>query len=310
MELFRTSTNTYIVDLTPRTWAAAKTYAESINVSLANKSTGHAALAVIETAAEQATVSTQVLSLAKTSTASAEDGGGARYIWLGGSDVATEGSWVWVNGNPITYANWGTGSMWQGSGQSSEPDNYQNQDALAMGLQTWPNGSSPNNGLGDAGQWNDIRDSNTMPSLIELPADATRVTMGNRHVALDVDGNAGIAVKIIGAVFGKATIANGEWVGIGIGIDLLDKGMSYDALAGLALNAAKLTTNDQIVTTLWTNVVGSAPTAADKAPFIKMLEDGMTPGALAHMAAETTLNVANVDLVGLAQTGVVYTPVV
>lgn len=134
-----------------------------------------------------------------------------------------------------------------------------------------------------------------------------RLNFTDKNLALDLGGNAGQVVKILGAVFGKSAVANKEYVGIGL--DLLDKGMSYDTLAGLALNAAKATTNDQIVNTLWTNVIGSAPSAADKAPFIKMLEDGMTPGALAHIAADTSYNTANINLVGLAQTGIEYTPV-
>lgn len=134
-----------------------------------------------------------------------------------------------------------------------------------------------------------------------------RIKFSDTSVALDLNGNAGTAVKILGAVFGKSAVTNKEYVGIGL--DLLDKGMSYDTLAGLALGAAKATTNDQIVTSLWTNVIGSAPSTTDKAPFIKMLEDGMTPGALAHLAADTAFNATNVNLVGLAQTGVEYLPV-
>jgi hypothetical protein len=134
-----------------------------------------------------------------------------------------------------------------------------------------------------------------------------RLIFSNFSVAFDLNKNAGTAAKILGAVFGKSAVTNKSYVGIGI--DLLDKGMNYETLAGLALNAAKATTNDQIVTTLWTNVVGSAPSAADKAPFIKMLEDGMTPGALAQMAADTSINTTNINLVGLAQTGIEYTPV-
>ncbi len=49
--------------------------------------------------------------------------------------------------------------------------------------------------------------------------------------------------------------------------------------------------------------------AADKAPFIKMLADGMTPGALAQMAADTSFNTTKINLVGLTQTGLEYTPV-
>jgi hypothetical protein len=40
-----------------------------------------------------------------------------------------------------------------------------------------------------------------------------------------------------------------------------------------------------------------------------MLQNGMTPGALAHLAAETGLNTTNINLVGLAQTGVEYMPI-
>ena len=85
--------------------------------------------------------------------------------------------------------------------------------------------------------------------------------------------------------------------------------MSYDTLAGLALGAVGATTNDKIVTTLWTNVLGTAPKESDKAPFIKLLQDGMPAGALAHLAADTASNAININLVGLTQTGIEYTPV-
>jgi hypothetical protein len=34
---------------------------------------------------------------------------GLNAPWLGASDVATEGSWVWVDGSTVSYANWNTG---------------------------------------------------------------------------------------------------------------------------------------------------------------------------------------------------------
>jgi hypothetical protein len=134
-----------------------------------------------------------------------------------------------------------------------------------------------------------------------------RLSFKDTFIALDISANAGTTSKILGAVFGTKSLSNKEYVGLGL--DLLDKGMSYDNLGGLALSAARLTSKEQIVTTLFTNVVGKAPTAADKAPFIKMLDDGMPPGALARLAAETPLNANNINLVGLAQTGIEYTPV-
>lgn len=128
-----------------------------------------------------------------------------------------------------------------------------------------------------------------------------RLQFSDLKLALDLDGHAGQVAKLLGAVFGAAAVSNAGYAGIGL--QLLDGGMSYSDLGALALNAAGATTADQIVTLLWTNVVGTAPTAADKAPYIAMLEQGMSAGALATMAADTALNAAHIDLVGLAQTG-------
>jgi hypothetical protein len=85
--------------------------------------------------------------------------------------------------------------------------------------------------------------------------------------------------------------------------------MSYSDLGALALSAVGATTNDAIVTTLWRNVVGFNPSAAEKAPFIKMLADGMKAGDLVVLAADTALNTTNIGLIGLIQTGIEYTPV-
>ncbi len=80
-------------------------------------------------------------------------------------------------------------------------------------------------------------------------------------------------------------------------------------MAGLALGAAGAKTNDQIVSLLWNNVIGTKPSDADKQPYIALLENGMTAGALARLAADSSLNTTNINLVGLAQTGIEYIPV-
>ena len=46
-----------------------------------------------------------------------------------------------------------------------------------------------------------------------------------------------------------------------------------------------------------------------KAPYIKMLSEGMRTGDLVVLAADTSLNTTNINLVGLAQTGIEYLPV-
>ena len=86
---------------------------------------GH--LVVINSKAENDFVYSMVRRYA-TLLGTASDGGGATYIWLGGNDANIEGRWSWGNGEPFAYTNWGR----------AEPDNYLNQDGLAMGLENWP----------------------------------------------------------------------------------------------------------------------------------------------------------------------------
>jgi len=135
-----------------------------------------------------------------------------------------------------------------------------------------------------------------------------RLKFSDTNLAIDLEGNAGTTAKILGAVFGKEALANKSYVGIGL--NYLDSGWTYDNLASLALGAAGAKTHDQIVSLLWKNVIGTTATTNDKAPYIAMLENGMTPGALAHMAADTTFNTSNINLTGLALTGIEYIPVV
>ena len=132
-----------------------------------------------------------------------------------------------------------------------------------------------------------------------------RLKFSDANLAIDLEGNAGTTAKIMGAVFGKQSLANKSYVGIGL--KYLDAGWSYDNLSALALDAAGVKTNDQIVSLLWKNVIGTAATMSEKAPYIAMLENGMTPGALTHMAADTDLNTSNINLTGLALTGIEYT---
>lgn len=151
-----------------------------------------------------------------------------------------------------------------------------------------------------------IKEKNTYTSDV-VASNIERLQFQDTSIAIDMNGNAGTTAKILGAVFGKESLSNKNYVGIGL--HFLDAGWAYDNLAGLALDAAGAKTNDQIVSLLWSNVIGTKPTAADKQPFIALLENGMSAGALAHLAADTTFNIANINLVGLAQTGIEFIPV-
>ena len=134
-----------------------------------------------------------------------------------------------------------------------------------------------------------------------------RLKFTDKSFALDLDGVVGIAAKVIGAVLGKTQVQNPTFVGIGL--SYLDKGMSYSDLGSLAMTAVGATTNDAVVSTLWRNVIGTEATTAIKAPYIKMLSDGMKVGDLVVLAADTSFNTTNINLVGLAQTGIEYIPV-
>jgi len=114
---------------------------------------------------------------------SVPNGGGIAYVWIGATDLAVEGTWLWDgnddgsgihfwtgqgangagNGAPVAgaYNNWGGTS----TGLPKEPDNYgAGQDHAAIGLAGWPSGTTL---LGIAGEWNDIIGSSLLYFVIE-----------------------------------------------------------------------------------------------------------------------------------------------
>ena len=70
---------------------------------------------------------------------------GADNVWIGFNDIASEGSFVWTDGSPVTYTNWNSG----------EPNNIGDEDCTHM--------------FGPNGLWNDIRCVTSYPSVIEIP---------------------------------------------------------------------------------------------------------------------------------------------
>lgn len=132
-----------------------------------------------------------------------------------------------------------------------------------------------------------------------------RLQFGDRGLAFDT--NAQTAAKVIGAVFGPSSVSNAGYVGIGL--SLLDGGMSYQQLMQLALNVRLGATASavDVVTLLYTNVIGSAPGATELATFAGFITSGnFTPAALGVLAADHPLNQAHVNLVGIASTGLAF----
>jgi len=118
------------------------------------------------------------------------DGGGASYIWTGGTDKNTEGTWLWDGDNNNAGTNFYTGQGTAGIGGGAavggafinwgcssgicEPDNYfylHDQDALGFALSAWP--------YGVASQWNDIDISNNLYYIIEIETVGIKDTKGS-----------------------------------------------------------------------------------------------------------------------------------
>lgn len=134
-------------------------------------------------------------------------------------------------------------------------------------------------------------------------ANIERIEFSDRSFAYDMGGNAGVVAKILGAVFGKDSLANETYVGIGL--DLMDGGMSYETLMGLALEVklGKGYSLAQEVDLLERNVYGiTAPTNVQSFWAAR----GVSKETVAINYSECDVNITNIDLVGLFRTGLEY----
>lgn len=172
---FNYNGHTYEVVKENKNWTDAAACAVARNGYLAEISDANENAAIFNELSNNAGIT-----LSQTSTS---NGGGAAYVWIGGNDITTEGTWIWDGDNTGTssqfwsgtalgsaqnsaYTNWGTTG-----GTQNEPDNYApaagGHDGLAIALNAWPTHVSAGQGLGVAAQWNDIRDVETLYYLIE-----------------------------------------------------------------------------------------------------------------------------------------------
>ena len=112
---------------------------------------------------------------------------------------------------------------------------------------------------------------------------------GTDATAYDIEngGIAGDTIKLLAVAAGTAMVANKDIAGVGIAFR--DAGMTRDQVSEAAINAVVGLngTNADVVRVLWTNLVGSAPSAADAQPFVDMLNHGdFTRGSLTSLAAD------------------------
>lgn len=109
-------------------------------------------------------------------------------------------------------------------------------------------------------------------------------------------------------MFGKAAIANRDYVATGL--RLLDVGMAGTDLAQFALDQrlGAGASNEAVVTLLYSNAMSATPGALELDYFTGLLQARQyTPTSLAIMVLRSPENSVNIDLMGLAWSGVEYT---
>jgi hypothetical protein len=137
-----------------------------------------------------------------------------------------------------------------------------------------------------------------------------RLQFSNAKLALDLDGHAGDAVKIIGSLLGPKFIEDKPLVGIVLG--LLDQNYTKTQIASLGLSTplyqslAGSASNEDFVKYVFNNVVGRPPKPDELNTYLSMLSQGSTQAELAVLAGDTELNALRIDLVGLVQHGIAY----
>lgn len=252
--------HTYEIEVAPLNWTAANLNASSLTWNETRfGTTVNAYLAQVESSAENSTI---LKNLKQSIVASAEniktgsdaqyaatraaDGGNASYLWLGGSDVAQEGTWVWGNGSSLGagYQNWGKGSL------GSEPDNYNgNQNYLAIATEKWP---ASQGGKGNPGQWNDLNGDNLLLSIVEwdglLGTDGNDKLTGTSRDDI-IDGRGGNDVIQAGA--------GNDLIYLGDGNDKLDAGSGDNIVTAETGGIDSDDGNDSIVAGAGNDFIGS-----------------------------------------------------
>ncbi|WP_048437866.1 Calx-beta domain-containing protein [Caenimonas sp. SL110] len=140
---------------------------------------------------------------------------------------------------------------------------------------------------------------------IDAMVNVERLSFTDTRVALDLDGNAGIAAKVLGAVVGTAALPSI----VGIALGALDAGMSYETLMTYALEArlGAGASNGAVFDLLYTNLAHSAPSQADHNYYTGLLDGGyLTQAQMGVIVAELPLNAMNIGLAGLHETGLDY----
>ena len=162
---------------------------------------------------------------------------------------------------------------------------------------------------------NDVTLASTLVSNLEIKlADHERVVFTDKAIAYDAAGRAGDVYALLAAALGTADVTNAYK---GIGISLADAGWTNKQLAEalLATDTYKAdaggVSNETFIKHVYKNVMGTNATLADVTSLTNwMTANNYSQADVLVTASELVSFETAIGLVGLATTGIEYTPVV
>ena len=134
-----------------------------------------------------------------------------------------------------------------------------------------------------------------------------RLSLNGTRLALDLDGHAGSTAKLLGAFIGNDGVKNPGFVGIGL--EYLDAGGTYEELMKLAVSTVFGETPDSrtVVDTFYQNLTGRKAPEDVVATYARLLDVGeLSVLSLSLQVADHEVNLWNIDIVGLSATGIEY----
>ena len=134
-----------------------------------------------------------------------------------------------------------------------------------------------------------------------------RFEFNDKKLAMDLDGNAGSIAKLLGAFLGAEGVRSSEYVSIGL--EALDSGVSFQYLFQLALDTVfgSRPSSNELISTFYENLTGQTAPQSVIDTYANLIDSGsLTPLNFATQVAEHPLNAENIDLIGLATTGLEF----
>ena len=150
--------------------------------------------------------------------------------------------------------------------------------------------------------------TSTLRMTTDTLKNVERVEFTDAKLAFDLSGNAGTTAKILGAFLGASGIQRADL--ISVGLDLLDSGTTYEGFLQAALDAVfgQNPSGATLVNHFYGTLTGQSAPQSLIEQYGSLIDNGsLSPVSLAMQVAENELNLQNIDLVGLATTGIEYT---